>query len=121
MKKFSKKYTDKYNTDKYNIRSRAVCLYAGRSLLNPLPLTITNNKYEEKILTALYFFVKYYTMNTDGLISQKAMTIFKKNIRYLLKTNLVIQALNMPAAVFVKYEQKHHLRLQTSSFDEVWH
>ena len=78
MKKYSKKYTDKYNTDKYNIRSRAVCLYAGRSLLNPLPLTITNNKYEEKILTALYFFVKYYTKNTDGLISQKTMTIFKK-------------------------------------------
>ena len=119
MKKYSKKYTDKYNTDKYNIRSRAVCLHARGSLLNPLPLT--NNKYEKKILTALYFFVKYYTKNTDGLISQKAMTIFKKNIRYLLKTNLVMQALNMPAAVFVKYEQKHHLRLQTSSFDKVWH
>ena len=115
MKKYSKKYTDKYNTGKYNIRSRAVSLHAHGSLLNPLPLT--NNKYEEKILTALYFFVKYYTKNTNGLISQKAMTIFKKNIRYLLKTNLVMQALNMPAAVFVKYEQKHHLRLQISNFD----
>ena len=57
MKKYSKKYTDKYNTGKYNIRSRAVCLHARGSLLNPLPLT--NNKYEKKILTALYFFVKY--------------------------------------------------------------
>ena len=50
---------------------------ARGSLLNPLPLT--NNKYEKKILTALYFFVKYYTKNTDGLISQKEMTIFEKN------------------------------------------
>ena len=78
MKKYSKKYTDKYNTGKYNIRSRAVSLHAHGSLLNPLPLT--NNKYEKKILTALYFFVKYYTKNTNGLISQKATTILKKKI-----------------------------------------
>ena len=51
---------------------------ARGSLLNPLPLTITNNKYEEKILTEIYFFIKYYTKNTDGLISQKEMTIFEK-------------------------------------------
>ena len=31
---------------------------ARGSLLNPLPLTITNNKYEEKILTEIYFFHK---------------------------------------------------------------
>ena len=93
---------------------------ARGSLLNPLPLTITNNKYEEKILTEIYFFIKYYTKNTDGLISQKEMTIFEKKW-HLLKTNLVMQSLNMSAPVFVKYEQKHHLRLQISSFDEVWH
>ena len=29
MKKYSKKYTDKYNTDKYNIRTRAVCLHGS--------------------------------------------------------------------------------------------
>ena len=51
---------------------------APGSLLNPLPLTITNNKCDEKILTEIYFFIKYYTKNTDGLISQKEMTIFEK-------------------------------------------
>ena len=50
---------------------------ARGSLLNPPPLTITNNKYEEKILTEIcIFFIKYYMKNADGLIPKRAMTIF---------------------------------------------